>query len=327
MKTQKAKVRVLDVLLQIVIAILSLVTMVFCLAEFEGGYGVELLYSLLLYDPYMTFLTLAGLIFSVIVFVYAVFASRKVTETAIRGLFTFSLVIWGLWFYLWLNELISELADGFDAEMFLELTLVDFDMIMMILGLLFIFFSVARKHHTVVFIGQIVCLVLLVGKIALTVNEIVFVMSFEETDCYVATCAFHLILAFFSIWLHRKNYFRDKEAGTVAVCPYMNEAGVPQMRREPISMEWPEPVADVGDCQPVQNEDPTVVPVLVEESAEPEEALVEEPEVVEVPAEEPVAEQEKTAAPQLKEMFCINCGLLLDEGASFCGKCGTKVVG
>ncbi len=400
METQKVKVKGLDVLLQVLIALFSLAWIGLMgieleswglLAEYNvdgvrgGGYRnlITFFEQSVQRSPETMLLFTAGIVFSIIVFVYVVFLFRKATATVVRSVFTFGLVLWSLQFYLCLCSFVSYLGDPeFNTDILLDLLIYNFDMIGMLLILLMLCFSMGRKKHKGLFIGQVICLVLMVVNISLRIAEIILNQEFgfgmSGDNVIFATGCFQMMLALLSIWLHRRNYYREKEvvatydgptipaaseepkafvlpveeevasASEATVSPMVEEKEKTEilLKEEPMEAteepeaESEEPVEVVPE--PIEEEEvpmeaaeePETVPEepveVVPEPIEEEEAPMEAAEEPEAESAEPEGEPEETQAEapeaqEIKVMFCINCGAFLDDGVSFCGKCGTKV--
>lgn len=320
MGTKKTKVKGLDVFLQVMIAIFSL-----------GWIGLyipfllETKFGARYYGPESVTVLLAGIVFSVMVFVFVTFLSRKITATVVRVLFTFN-------FVMLMYQLTGFLGAVWDVLLFdysgipesalmagMVVTLVP-----MVLILLMLCFAMTRQKYSGMFIGQVICLILLVGTDVLDCLYVSdeYNMNFEVVSYYCAMWTFHLMLALLSIWLRRRNYFRVKEECEAFSCPFANGAFVaapiaPVAVSAPAApvVEEPKPVA--APAAPVVEEEPTmfvapVVPVVAEEP-KPEAAPVveeepkqeatpvveEEPKQVEVPVVE--EEPKPEAAPVVAE--------------------------
>ena len=309
MGTKKTKVKGLDVFLQVMIAIFSL--------GWIGLYVPFLLetkFGARYYGPESVTVLLAGIVFSVMVFVFVTFLSRKITATVVRVLFTFN-------FVMLMYQLTGFLGAVWDVLLFdysgipesallagMVVTLVP-----MVLILLMLCFAMTRQKYSGMFIGQVICLILLVGADVLAGLYVSdeYNMNFEVVSYYCAMWTFHLMLALLSIWLRRRNYFRVKEECEAFSCPFANGAFVaapiaPVAVSAPAApvVEEPKPVA--APAAPVVEEEPTmfvapVVPVVAEEP-KPEAAPVVEQAAPVVEQTAPAVEE---AAPVVEEVVPV----------------------
>lgn len=351
MGTKKTKVKGLDVFLQVMIAIFSLGWIgLYVPFLLETKFGAQY------YGPESVTVLLAGIVFSVMVFVFVTFLSRKITATVVRVLFTFCFVmlmyqLTGFLGAVW-DTLLFEYS-GISGSVLLAGMVVT--LIPMVLILLMLCFAMTRQKHSGMFIGQVICLILLVGTDVLAGFYVSdeYNMNFEVVSYYCAMWTFHLMLALLSIWLRRRNYFRVKEECEAFSCPFANGAFVaapiaPVAVSAPAAPVVEEPKPEAAPAAPVVEEEPTVfvtpvVPVVAEEpKQEAAPVVAEEPKQVEVPvvAEEPkqeaapaVAEEPKPeAVPVVAEepkpadgIPCPTCGEMCETDALFCGNCGTTL--
>lgn len=301
MGTEKTKAKGLDVFLQIMIAIFSLgwigVYMPFLMdTKFGARY----------YGPESLTVLLAGIVFSVMVFVFVTFLSRKITATVVRVLFTFSFVmlmyqltgffgtIWDMLFFDYYRISESDLMAG------IVVTLVP-----MVLILLMLCFVMTRQKHSGMFIGQVICLILLVVTDVLAGLYVSdeYNMDLEIVSYYSTMWTFHLMLALLSIWLRRRNYYRAQEECAAFGCPFLNGGFVPGM------------VAPMGMPAPVAVAAP-VVPMVEKPTQKKPEAFV-----------APVAPAPiVTEAPKpVDGIPCPVCGEICEKDAMFCGNCGATL--
>lgn len=358
MGTEKTKVKGLDVFLQIMIAIFSLgwigVYMPFLMdTKFGARY----------YGPESLTVLLAGIVFSVMVFVFVTFLSKKITATVVRVLFTFSFVmlmyqltgflgtIWDMLFFDYYRISESDLMAG------IVVTLVP-----MVLILLMLCFVMTRQKHSGMFIGQVICLILLVVTDVLAGLYVSdeYNMDLEIVSYYSTMWTFHLMLALLSIWLRRRNYYRAQEECAAFGCPFLNGGFVPGMvAPAPIVTEALKPVDGIpcpvcgeicekdamfcGNCGATlrrkTEEIPTIQPVVFENEAaptleptaeeEPATTILVEPVVEEEPATsilvEPVAEEEPatTILAEPVQEEAPAAPVASAPKAKFCSNCGT----
>lgn len=351
MGTKKTKVKGLDVFLQVMIAIFSL-----------GWIGLyipfllETKFGARYYGPESVTVLLAGIVFSVMVFVFVTFLSRKITATVVRVLFTFI-------FVMLMYQLTGFLGAVWDALLFkysgisesalmagMVVTLVP-----IVLILLMLCFAMTRQKYSGMFIGQVICLILLVGTDVLAGLYVSdeYNMNFEVVSYYCAMWTFHLMLALLSIWLRRRNYFRVKEECEAFSCPFANGAFVaapiaPVAVSAPaaaVVAEEPKPADGIlcptcgemcekdglfcGNCGTTlrrkTEEIPTIQPVVFENEAaptleptaeeEPATSILMEPVVEEEPATSILAEPVQEEAPAAPVASAPK--------AKFCSNCGT----
>ncbi len=326
MGTKKTKVKGLDVFLQVMIAIFSLGWIgLYIPFLLETKFGINY------YGPESLTLLLSGVVFSLMVFVYVTFLCRKVTATTARVLFTFGFVMLAHQLYSFLGTIWEILFfDYYRPSGSALMAGIVVSLVPMVLILLMFSFAMTRQKHSGMFIGQVICLILLVGSDVFAGVYVFDEYNMElEVFCYYAAMwTFHLMLALLSIWLRRRNYFRAKEECEAFSCPFANGAFVPAMAAPvavsaPVApvVEEPKPVATpaapvVEEPKPVAA---PVVPVVAEEpkpEATPVVAKDPEPEVAPMVVEEP-----KPA----DGIPCPTCGEICEKDGLFCGNCGTTL--
>lgn len=348
METQKTKVKVLDVVLQVLIAILSLAWIGLYLTYFvavrcglyvsghPGGYYFDRFLEEVRYYPERVALFIIGFVFSVTVMVFVVALFRSMKETAVRGLFTFGLVVMAIHFVNNLYALPQFIGNGSYYRYGLYgyySRLGQYDFTAMILALLMLCFVVARQKQGGMFVGQIVCLILMVlldlTKLDMLIGEydevypsVVYLFEFFALWC------FYLMMALLSIWLRRK-YCSGMQTEAVPPCPFVGrmpaaESILPVATDEPDPDGWFDPkdgweAAD-GWLEPEDADEPETV------TSEQEEKKMESPISMPLETETVIAEEEVSAAQEKAVRKCSNCGAVLEEGDVFCCECGTKVM-
>lgn len=365
MEIEKTKVKGLDVLLQVMIAIFSLGWM-----GLYSPFLLETKFGLRYYGSEVLTVFLAGITFSVIVFVFVTFLFRKITATVVRVLFTFSFVLLMYQFNSFFCSIWEMLFESYyrpSGEDLIAILVIS--LAPMVLILLMLCFAMTRQKYSGMFIGQVICLILLVISDVFTGVYVFdeYDMELEVLCYYSAMWMFQLMLALLSIWLRRRNYYRVKEECETFGCPFAKGSFVPTMA-VPLAMsapvvptvpEEPKPVAPVVSEEPkpvvFENDTtPTLEPVWKEPATQidvPEEepatqiagfeevapteepAPIEEPALTQEPATSILAEPVQGNAPvapispEPKARYCSNCGTLLEEGTFFCCECGTKIEG
>ncbi len=303
MGTEKTKVKGLDVFLQVMIAIFSLGWILL-----DVPFLLETDFGLAYYGPESMISLLSRIVFSVMVFVFVTFLFRKITATVVRVLFTFAFVLLMIEFTSYLGTLWNMLFSGYYRYYNITITAVWLaDFMSMVMILLMLCFAMSRQKYSGMFIGQVICLILLVVSdtfAALFVFD-EYDMEFEVICYYAAIWAFHLMLALLSIWLRRRNYYRVQEECSAFACPFMNGAFVPGVAA---------PVAMSALAAPVVEK---AVPVAEEKV----------PEIKEAPAA-PAAPVVPVAAVEPKQVDgipCPVCGEICEKDALFCGTCGATL--
>lgn len=298
MGTEKTKVKGLDVFLQVMIAIFSLGWIVLYVPPFiDSNFGVRS------FGIGAWSVIFSSIVFSVIVFVFAAFLFRKVTATVVRVLFTFGFVLMMIHFYNLFGVVLSHFFYNYYGLILAPIWLMD--VAPMILLLLMFSFAMVRQKHSGMFIGQVICLILL---LAAEVCVGIFVLPELNDDIMAyllvgAMWTFHLMLALLSIWLRRRNYYRAQEECAAFGCPFFNGGFVPGLAAP---MGMPAPIAVAAPVAPMV-EKPT--------QKEPE-AFV----APIVPA--PIV----TEAPKPADgVPCPVCGEICEKDALFCGNCGATL--